>query len=145
MGPRPRLGNYTLWLDELRTNAINRVVSLLSSEDIENYSLQGEGRALDDYGINFQNFPIDDFGVPEKSAFADLMQQLRAHLENGEHIFLHCAGGVGRAGTTAACLLIEQGLEADKAMARVSEARGITCPETEEQVSFVRQWATDRA
>jgi ADP-ribosyl-[dinitrogen reductase] hydrolase len=48
---------------------------------------------------------------------------LRSILRRGSDVLVHCRGGLGRAGTVAARLLIELGLEPVTAMARVREVR----------------------
>lgn len=140
IGPRPLFGTFVRWLDELQAVNVSCVVSLLAKDEMTRYGLQGQSRALADAGISFIRFPIDDFHTPDAERFPELIGDLKLRLEAGEHIFAHCAGGIGRAGTTASCLLVEFGYKPDEAMAKVSEARGETCPETPEQVEFVRKW-----
>lgn len=141
IGPRPKLQDFTVWLKMIETGGIDHVVSLITREEVEAYGLNGEGRSLNDIGRGFTHFPIDDFDTPDVDGFSALIANLKKRLENGEHLFLHCAGGIGRAGTTASCLLIEFGSKANDAMAKVSAARGETCPETPDQVAFVQNWA----
>ena len=50
-------------------------------------------------------------------------ERLRAHLDAGENIVVHCRGGLGRAGMISARLLVETGIDPDVAMARVRTAR----------------------
>ena len=69
------------------------------------------------------NMPIRNFGVPEdpaafRAGVAEIAQSLRA----GHAVLLHCAAGIGRTGTTAACVLKALGLPADEAMQKVREA-----------------------
>ena len=48
---------------------------------------------------------------------------LRARLRDGFSIVVHCKGGLGRAGTVAARLLIELGMEPREAVRQVRAAR----------------------
>ena len=45
-----------------------------------------------------------------------------AALRGGESVLLHCAAGIGRTGTAAACVLKQLGLDNDSALARVRQA-----------------------
>lgn len=58
--------------------------------------------------------------------------------------YVHCRGGCGRTGVVLGCYFVGQGLAADKALARVHELTRTLwdkpCPETPEQIDFVRRW-----
>jgi protein-tyrosine phosphatase len=69
------------------------------------------------------NIPIRNFGVPEdadafRQAVADISQAVRS----GQSVMLHCAAGIGRTGTTAACVLKALGLPAEESLQRVRDA-----------------------
>lgn len=49
--------------------------------------------------------------------------QLREMLTKGEDVYVHCKGGLGRAGTIAARLLVDLGVAPKKAIADVRAAR----------------------
>ena len=76
--------------------------------------------------IEWYQLPIPDAGVPDQS-FEDLWAvaglRLRALLQAGHNIVIHCKGGLGRTGTVAARLLIEFGVEAQMAIQSVRKAR----------------------
>jgi ADP-ribosyl-[dinitrogen reductase] hydrolase len=56
----------------------------------------------------------------------------------GHDVLVHCRGGLGRAGTIAARLLVELGMEPAEAIARVRAVRPGAI-ETPEQERFVRE------
>ena len=67
--------------------------------------------------------PMRNFGLPEDPAgFRRDIATLAHSLRSGEVVLLHCAAGLGRTGTAAACLLKALGLEAEAALQRVREA-----------------------
>jgi protein-tyrosine phosphatase len=82
------------------------------------------------------NVPMRNFGLPEDPAafrrdIAAIAQDLRA----GDVVMLHCAAGLGRTGTAAACLLKALGLEAGEALQRVRDAG--SNPQNAEQSGLV--------
>ena len=70
----------------------------------------------------------------------DTVNQIRARLSIGEHIVVHCRGGLGRAGTVAACILVSDGMEATAAIKLVRTSRPGDI-ETRGQEAFVRGFA----
>lgn len=92
--------------------------------------------------IKYTNMPIRDFWIPDEafiSAWHDKLQEFRAVLLAGNMLGIHCMGGRGRSGTVAAMLLIDLGLNAEKAIIAVRAARPGAI-ETGEQEQFVRSY-----
>ena len=126
----------------LAEHKITHVVSLIEEAEVVSCGLGGEEPELARQAIGFTRFPVDDFDTPEAFLFDNLINDLYSRLNNGENLFLHCYGGVGRAGITASCLLIRFGSSPDAAMTHVSKARGIACPETPAQQDFIRNFSS---
>jgi protein-tyrosine phosphatase len=68
----------------------------------------------------------------------EMIDWLAERLAKGKTILLHCVGGLGRAGTVAACFLRTQGLDGDSAIATVRVARSLRAIETEIQEQFIK-------
>ncbi len=67
--------------------------------------------------------PMVDFGVSaDAELFAKQVRSLAERLRSGESLLLHCAWGIGRTGTVAACVLKALGLDTESALAQVRAA-----------------------
>ncbi len=93
--------------------------------------------------------PIPDHGVPRETRhMADILAALRAALEAGRRVYVHCRAGIGRTGTVVACHLMEGGFEPRQALIRLNELwqdneRSSTwpdVPETDEQRNYILRW-----
>jgi protein-tyrosine phosphatase/nicotinamidase-related amidase len=92
-------------------------------------------------GLGVRQAPIADQSIPTLAEAKSVVAWLRARVGAGGRVVIHCAAGLGRSGTIAACLLRAQGASAEDAIARVRAARGPRAVETEEQAAFVRAFA----
>jgi len=100
-------------------------------------------------GVRYLRFPIPDHAVPERpEQMAQILRSLQEALRGPRPVYLHCRAGIGRTGTVAGCLLIEQGLKADAALLELNRlwqesgraAQWPTVPETDAQAAFVSAW-----
>jgi ADP-ribosyl-[dinitrogen reductase] hydrolase len=72
------------------------------------------------------HLPIVDVSIPDERFEEEwdiAAEELRSILRGGSHVLVHCRGGLGRAGMIAARLLIELGMAAETATARVRAVR----------------------
>ena len=89
--------------------------------------------------MDWLHLPIADVSVPGpafEARWAEVGEGLRARLRVGFNVLVHCKGGLGRAGTIAARLLIELGVVPEEAVRRVRAVRpgAIEMPE---QLAYV--------
>ena len=72
-----------------------------------------------------------------------LVAEIIKRCQSGERVVIHCNGGLGRAGTMAACVRIALGLDggAAEAIAMVRKLRSPRAIETREQEDFVERFA----
>ena len=81
---------------------------------------------------------MPNFGVPQdRAGFRREVEAIAAALQRGDAVLLHCAAGIGRTGSAAACVLKALGVETTDAMQRVREAG--SNPQNAVQAGFV-EW-----
>lgn len=80
--------------------------------------------------------PMRNFGLPEDpAAFRRDIATLAQGVRGGDVVLLHCAAGLGRTGSAAACLLKALGVPAEEALDRVRQAG--SNPQNAEQSGLV--------
>lgn len=147
MAARPRGGD---WLqDEMadwRGQGLDTVVSFLTSEEEQDLDISAERTEAQAHGLNFLSFPIPDREVPASlEEFSRLLTALDAELTVGKNVVMHCRQGIGRTGLVAACLLASTGINSETAMENLSDARGVTVPETDEQRRWIEEYTASFA
>ena len=102
------------------------VVTLLEHHEFELLRVENLGAEVTRRDMQWFHLPIVDQSIPDEE-FEDKWQsaseQLHLILSGGSDLVVHCRGGLGRAGTIAARLLIELGIEPQTAMDRVRASR----------------------
>jgi ADP-ribosyl-[dinitrogen reductase] hydrolase len=94
-------------------------------------------------GLEWHHLPIPDMGVPDAAferGWLDVGKKLHQYLCYGGRVIVHCKGGLGRAGTIAAKLLVECGFDPENAISQVRLARKHAI-ETGNQEEYVRALA----
>lgn len=137
---RPRGG---AWIEDdietWKTDGVDLVVSLLTTDEIEEFDLGAEELICREHEIGFRSFSIPDRGVPaSRDEALDLVAELAQVVTEGKNVVVHCRQGIGRSGLVVAAVLAQLGEEPDRALALVEEARGRPVPDTEEQREWVR-------
>lgn len=116
------------------------VVTLIEDHEIRTLKVDGLGEAVRARHMDWLHLPISDVSTPDdrfEAAWQSIGENLRDRLRTGFDVLVHCKGGLGRAGLTAARLLVELGVPADEAISRVRRARPGAI-ETAAQEAFVR-------
>ena len=99
--------------------------------------------------VDYLRCAILDHGTPrDPGMMTQIMQCLRGALREGRVVYLHCRAGIGRTGMVAGCLLAEQGLSGEEALAEINRlwrqsarsGQWPSVPETAEQIEYVRRW-----
>ena len=83
-------------------------------------------------------WPIADMHAPAVEAMVPFVDDLAERLQHGDSLLVHCGAGVGRAGTTAVCILLRMGLTVEAAEYVVAQNRPMAGPEVGAQRDLVR-------
>ncbi len=117
---------------------VTTILSLMSPGERPGW--EDEEDLSDRLGIHFAAIPVRDHSVPlpnEMQAISSVLEQMDRRLKAGERVVVHCFAGIGRSGMATAALLMVAGVPLQEAIERVSMARGLRCPETEEQLEWL--------
>lgn len=116
------------------------LVSLLREDEQQELELEDEAAACSRCGIEFIPMPVPDLGAPiDGDAFIRAVHELADRVRAGASVAVHCRQSVGRSGMLAVSIAVALGLSLESAIEAVSRARGVTVPETREQIDWLRR------
>lgn len=134
--------NLAVDLDAIHSWGASAVVTLVESHELELLEVRELGPQVLSRGMQWFHLPIVDVqppGAAFEKEWEAVGPKLGDSLQRGEKALVHCRGGLGRAGTVAALLLIAAGDSPDSAIRRVRQARPGAI-ETRAQEAYVRSW-----
>lgn len=119
-----RLEPWAQFLTEAREKQLHQVLCLNPLYEIERLSPAYRAAiGASDLPFRWTHLPMQDFGLAEQvERFRDAIDDLATSVGQGHAVLLHCAAGIGRTGTVAACLLKRLGLPTAAALQRVRDA-----------------------
>jgi len=124
--------------------SVDVLVSLIEDSELGELCIPELVGQAKEAGIRTIRFPIRDMGVPKDlESFSSMVNQVVDELRAQNKVAVHCKGGLGRAGTVAACISIAASnweLSGGDAIRLVRTARPGTI-ENSLQESFVRSFA----
>ncbi|MFC1761189.1 hypothetical protein ACFL6U_03815 [Planctomycetota bacterium] len=97
---------------------------------------------------SYQRFPIRDVSIPDSSnVTVAILDAIDLHIRQGQIVYLHCCGGVGRTGVIVGCWLTRHGYKGQAALDRMRElwrkcpkSAHRKSPESREQEQYIRHW-----
>jgi len=96
--------------------------------------------------VTHRRMPIPDMGTPPAADMIAILDTIDTALSQGETVYVHCFGGIGRTGTVIGCWLARHGLPGKQALAQIAAWRAGTpdgqrpSPETAAQRQMVINW-----
>jgi protein-tyrosine phosphatase len=132
-----RYGTWREFEEKAKASGLGVIVCLTPRDEIDELS-PDYGAAVRRGGASFDwvHLPVPNFGVPPNAqAFRDAIERIASRIEKGDSVLMHCAAGMGRTGSAAACVLKALGLSSQDALERVRAAG--SNPQNASQSGFV--------
>jgi ADP-ribosyl-[dinitrogen reductase] hydrolase len=135
--------DLSLDLDAIRAWGAAAVVTLVEKKELVALRVERLGDEVVRRGMLWFHLPIVDASTPDEAFEREWNvagQELRTLLRSRRDVLVHCRGGLGRAGTIAARLLIELGMQPATAIRQVRAGRrgAIETPEQEKYLLGIR-------
>ena len=89
--------------------------------------------------VQYLSRPIPDMKVMSAAGYDRILDDIRAEIDDGRLVYVHCWKGIGRTGTVIGCRLIDDGLDYKTTIGRIGELRagtrkaGVGCPQSSSQ------------
>jgi ADP-ribosyl-[dinitrogen reductase] hydrolase len=131
--------DLSLDLDAIRDWGAAAVVTLVEPKELILLRVERLGEEVLRRRMLWFHLPIVDESTPDEGferQWEVAGDQLRTLLRSGRDVLVHCRGGLGRAGTIGARLLIELGMDPATAISQVRAVRPGAI-ETREQEKYV--------
>ncbi len=91
--------------------------------EMERHNMADLGALLEQMGISWLHFPVQDFSTPAALGWAQVSRHLHRVLDAKGAVLAHCYGGQGRSGMVLLRLMVERGENPPTALARLREQR----------------------
>jgi ADP-ribosyl-[dinitrogen reductase] hydrolase len=128
-------------LDRVAAWGAAGIVTLVTGRELVDLAVPTLGDEVRARFMEWHHHPIQDWHAPNATfemSWPDTSRRLRGLLEAGNRVLVHCKGGLGRAGTIAARLLVEMGAEPEQAIRDVRQSRSPQAIENRAQEDWVR-------
>lgn len=118
--------DLSLDLDLIRDWGAAAVVTLVEDHELVSLNVPSLGAEVRARHMRWHHLPIPYVTPPDagfEQQWLESGEELRSMLRHGFNVLVHCKGGLGRAGTVAARLLVELGVAQEHAVEKVRRVR----------------------
>lgn len=124
-------------LDLMQQNRVELIVCLMPQDEMQAKSERYFEAVVDKrLGIEHVEMSIEDQGIPlDAEGYDALVARVKAMLDEGKAVLVHCAAGIGRTGVFIISVLQNLGYATDEASAVARKAG--SWPENNEQRAFL--------
>jgi protein-tyrosine phosphatase len=90
--------------------------------------------------------PVRDMATPTAADMTRILDAIDGAIQDGETVYVHCYGGIGRTGTVVGCYVVRHGMHGQQALDEIRRLRRGTpdghrrSPETKRQERMVLDW-----
>jgi len=139
-------------MDAFLEAGVTTFLDLTESHELVPYEgILMEEAKLYDINVSYQRLPIRDMRVPSSDTMTTILDAVDKAINDGNCVYVHCWGGIGRTGMVVGCYLVRHGMPNEQALEKVNrlfKTRPVDLyhsrsPETDAQVEFVRNWWDD--
>ena len=106
---RPSSLEDLLWL---RRQGIELLISLTEDRPRRDW--------INEAGLLLLHVPVEDMAAPTQAQLEHCLSAIARARQQNMGVAIHCGAGLGRTGVVLACYLVEKGLAAQNAIAKVS-------------------------
>lgn len=113
-------------LDAIANWNATAVLTLVEDHELKALKVETLGPQVAARHMQWYHLPIPDVSTPGREfdrSWKQVGEGLKARLRDGFNVLVHCKGGLGRAGTIAARLMIELGVSPEAAVEVIRAAR----------------------
>jgi protein tyrosine phosphatase (PTP) superfamily phosphohydrolase (DUF442 family) len=79
------------------------------------YSREEEQALVEQVGLRFEQFPLEDFSAPPPERIAGVLYLLDSLANDGQAVYVHCRAGAGRTGLVSGAWAVTRGQSGDEA------------------------------
>jgi protein-tyrosine phosphatase len=136
-------------MDVFLEAGVNTFIDLTQSHELIPYeTVLKEQAQIHAVNTAYHRFAILDHNTPSAETMTSILNTIDDAIDNGECVYVHCWGGVGRTGMVVGCYLIRHGIANEQALAQVDKlykTRPLNpyfshSPENKKQIEFVLNW-----